>query len=61
MPRISILVILLVLATGQLAAADMPRLVLQITVDGLRGDRLELYSANFGKGGLNYLRNKGVV
>jgi len=61
MPRISIPVILLVLVTGQLAAADMPRLVLQITVDGLRGDRLELYSANFGKGGLNYLRNKGVI
>ena len=61
MPRISILVISLVLATGQLAAADMPRLVLQITVDGLRGDRLGLYADNFGKDGLNYLRNKGVV
>ena len=60
-PRISILGILFVLVTGQLAAADMPRLVLQITVDGLRGDRLDLYSDNFGKGGLNYLRNKGVV
>jgi predicted AlkP superfamily pyrophosphatase or phosphodiesterase len=61
MQRIFILVILLVLATGQLAAADVPRLVLQITVDGLRGDRLDLYSGNFGKDGLNYLRNKGVV
>ena len=61
MPRISILVILLVLATGQLAAADAPRLVLQITVDGLRGDLLGLYAENFGKDGFNYLRNKGVV
>jgi hypothetical protein len=49
------------MATGQLAAADAPRLVLQITVDGLRGDSLDLYSENFGKHGLNYLRNKGVV
>jgi hypothetical protein len=62
MPRISILVILFVLTTGQLAAAaDAPRLVLQITVDGLRGDRLDLYAENFAKGGLSYLRNKGVV
>ncbi|MCP4769663.1 MAG: alkaline phosphatase family protein [Gammaproteobacteria bacterium] len=45
----------------QAMAADVPRLVLQITVDGLRGDRLDLYSDNFGKDGLNYLRDKGVV
>jgi hypothetical protein len=34
-------------------------LVLQITVDGLRGDLLDLYAENFGKDGLNYLRNQG--
>jgi len=45
----------------QVMAADAPRLVLQITVDGLRGGVLDLYSENFGKNGLNYLRNKGVV
>ena len=61
-PHIALLALLLVMATGQpVTAADAPRLVLQITVDGLRGDRLELYSDNFGKGGLNYLRDKGVV
>jgi len=43
------------------AAADTPRLVLQITVDGLRGDLLDRYAENFGTGGFNYLRNKGVV
>jgi hypothetical protein len=48
--RIPILAVLLIMATGQLAAADAPRLVLQITVDGLRGDRLDLYSENFAKG-----------
>jgi predicted AlkP superfamily pyrophosphatase or phosphodiesterase len=61
MPQISSLVILFVLTTGPLVAADAPRLVLQITVDGLRGDRLDLYAENFAKGGLNYLRDKGVV
>jgi hypothetical protein len=38
-----------------------PRLILQITVDGLRGDLLERYADNFGKGGFQYLLNKGVV
>ncbi|MEH6591618.1 MAG: alkaline phosphatase family protein [Halioglobus sp.] len=38
-----------------------PRLVLQITVDGLRGDLLERYEDSFGKGGFNYLQDKGVV
>ena len=43
------------------ATAAPPRLVLQITVDGLRGDLLERYADNFGKGGFSYLRNRGVV
>ena len=41
-------------------AVAAPRLILQITVDGLRGDLLERYSDNFSKGGFNYLQNKGV-
>jgi len=51
----------LVLFVASAAIADVPRLVLQITVDGLRGDLLDRYAENFGKGGFNYLRNKGVV
>lgn len=43
------------------ATAAPPRLVLQITVDGLRGDLLERYADNFGKGGFSYLQNRGVV
>ena len=43
------------------ATLAAPRLVLQITVDGLRGDLLERYADNFGKGGFNYLQDKGVV
>ncbi|HDY83974.1 MAG TPA: alkaline phosphatase family protein [Halieaceae bacterium] len=41
--------------------AGQPRLVLQITIDGLRGDLLDRYADNFGTDGFNYLRNKGVV
>jgi hypothetical protein len=48
-------------ATQVLAASDAPRLVLQITIDGLRGDLLDRYANNFGKGGFNYLSQKGVV
>jgi predicted AlkP superfamily pyrophosphatase or phosphodiesterase len=53
--------ILLLAATQVVAATEAPRLVLQITVDGLRGDLLDRYAENFGKKGFNYLREKGVV
>lgn len=44
------------------AAADSskPDLVLQITVDGLRGDLLERYQHNFGDGGFRYLMEQGA-
>lgn len=41
--------------------AETPRLVLQVTVDGLRADLLSRYEANFGKGGFRYLLDKGAV
>jgi hypothetical protein len=53
MSRTPIVIILLAMATGQPAAADTSRLVLQITVDGLRGDLINRYRTNFGKGGFN--------
>jgi predicted AlkP superfamily pyrophosphatase or phosphodiesterase len=37
------------------------KLVLQITVDGLRADLINRYRAGFGKDGFNYLLNKGAV
>ena len=36
------------------------KLVLQITVDGLRGDLLRLYGDRFGKGGFRYLLENGT-
>ncbi len=43
------------------SVAERPRLVLQITVDGLRGDLLSRYQRHFEKGGFNYLLQRGVV
>lgn len=41
---------------------DKPvRLVLQITVDQLRGDMIERYSAGFGEGGFRRLLDEGLV
>ncbi|MFA0514406.1 alkaline phosphatase family protein [Vibrio breoganii] len=42
------------------SAESKPKLVLQITVDGLRGDLLERYKHNFGEGGFRYLMDQGV-
>ena len=41
-------------------AEEPPRLVLQITVDALRGDLPGRYSHLFGDGGFRYLMNQGV-
>ena len=49
------------LQTSSAGAADDIRLVLQITIDGFRQDLSERYRENFGKGGLAYLLDKGVV
>ncbi|MCZ6828700.1 MAG: alkaline phosphatase family protein, partial [Gammaproteobacteria bacterium] len=49
------------LLSASTAFAEVPRLVLQLTIDGLRGDLLDRYADNFGKGGFNYLRKRGVV
>ncbi|WP_447026280.1 alkaline phosphatase family protein [Vibrio sp. B1Z05] len=42
------------------AQDTQPKLVLQITVDGLRGDLLERYKHNFTDGGFRYLMDNGV-
>jgi len=52
----------LVLAPGFVAAAVVqpPRLVLQITVDALRGDLPGRYAHLFGEGGFRYLMDQGI-
>jgi predicted AlkP superfamily pyrophosphatase or phosphodiesterase len=49
------------LAPAGHAATAPPRLVLQITVDQLRGDLPDRYLAGMGKGGFRYLLENGVV
>ena len=41
-------------------AGEQPKLILQITVDGLRGDLLNRYKNVFGKGGFRYLLEDGA-
>ncbi len=56
---------LLILTNLNTAIGDTPlpapRLVLQITVDGLRGDLLRRYGDRFGEGGFRYLLDQGTV
>ncbi len=57
---------LAVLATGFVAEAtaqerSKPKLILQITVDQLRGDLLARYHDRFGDGGFRYLLDTGTV
>jgi len=42
-------------------AAERVRLVLQVTVDGLRGDLLRRYGDRFGEGGFRHLLEQGAV
>ncbi|UCH49858.1 MAG: alkaline phosphatase family protein [Betaproteobacteria bacterium] len=42
-------------------AAPSVRLVLQITIDGLRADLLNRYESGFGEGGFRYLLDEGIV
>ena len=47
--------------TGTLVRADEPpKLVLQITVDALRGDLPSRYSGMLGDGGFRYLMDQGI-
>lgn len=59
--RVTFSVIAALLSGSVVAAEHKPDLVLQITVDGLRGDLLNRYQHNFGEGGFNYLLNQGAV
>lgn len=51
---------LLVLGAIPAYAADPPKLVLQITIDQLRGDMPWRFLSRFGEGGFRYLISKGV-
>ena len=57
-----VLVLILLPVTGSRAAESrLPRLILQVTVDALRGDLPGRYQDRFGEGGLRYLLETGSV
>jgi predicted AlkP superfamily pyrophosphatase or phosphodiesterase len=57
----AILVVLLLSATTSARPAERPRLILQITVDQLRGDMPTRYYDRLGDGGFRALYEKGTV
>ncbi len=60
--RLATLAVLLTLVTPLHVSADNPpRLILQITVDQLRGDQPSRYYERFGEGGFRYLWEHGAV
>ena len=58
--RCVLLVVVFALANSPGWASDKPRLVLQITVDALRGDLLTRFPKMLGKGGFAYLLEEGI-
>jgi len=60
---LSFLAALLLTLSGTAEAQTQPtvKLVLQITIDGLRADLINRYQAGFGKDGFFYLMKKGIV
>jgi predicted AlkP superfamily pyrophosphatase or phosphodiesterase len=50
----------LLIFLGTVHASEQPRLVLQLTVDQLRGDMLPRYREKFGPGGINLLLSRGI-
>lgn len=53
--------LVLTLSGAHALAGEQPRLILQITVDQLRGDIPERYRDRLGQGGLRYLLDGGTV
>jgi len=54
------LLVFLWLPAKPVRAGEQPKLVLQITVDALRGDLPQRFSNVLGKGGFRYLMSKGI-
>ena len=56
----ALLIILIFFNTAYVHSSSQPKLILQITVDALRGDLPERFAGLYGEGGWNYLLNEGV-
>lgn len=60
-PLTAVIVLIAGCLSGSVFAADKPKLVLQITVDQLRGDLPTRYYDRLGEGGFRYLWENGLV
>ncbi len=57
----SLIVIFTIAGVRAQHSAEVPKLVVTITVDQLRGDYLQYFSSTFGEGGFKRLINEGLV
>jgi predicted AlkP superfamily pyrophosphatase or phosphodiesterase len=58
--QLPLLSLLLMISVVQVQATEQPKLILQITVDALRGDLPTRFPGMLGKGGFQYLLDEGV-
>jgi predicted AlkP superfamily pyrophosphatase or phosphodiesterase len=56
----AIALVVVIVSGGPALAGEPPRLVLQVTVDALRGDLLQRFDGVLGEGGFRYLMNEGI-
>ncbi len=57
----AVLLLVALFVSSTLQAADKPKLIVQITVDQLRGDLPTRYYDRLGAGGFRYLWESGIV
>ena len=57
----NLLIVIFLVCCPLVSKADRPDLVLQITVDQLRGDMLPRFADRFGEGGFRYVEQVGVL
>ena len=60
MKYLLLFVIVVLLGNNLFSQSKKPRLIVQITVDQLRGDLPDKYSKNMGEGGFRLLKEKGI-
>ncbi|RLA22110.1 MAG: alkaline phosphatase family protein, partial [Gammaproteobacteria bacterium] len=57
---LSVAMLISIISYPAMAESSRPRLIIQITVDQLRGDLPDKYMRNMGGGGFRYLKENGI-
>ncbi len=58
--RMSLIILITLITANAFSSQPPPKLILQITVDQLRGDLPDKYMKNMGTGGFRYLKEEGL-